>query len=158
MSYCLGPPRETSLQNVEIGPDPLISKYCKITKCDVNTIIQYNIDCYIASAKAKRYWLIDGHVALNKCNVSLGQQVNNCCPLRPAAYINKQNSGESCKFVNSDFRAFCLKKYTIDREDMLLKLKFNYSSKLILTILNLQMSRLRYKIFDLLSCREIQLS
>ena len=53
--------------------------------------------------------------------------MSNCCPLRPAAYINKQNGGESCKFVNSDFRAFCLKKYTIDREDMLLKLKFNYS-------------------------------
>ena len=68
--------------------------------------------CYIASAKAKRDWLIHGHVALNKCNVSLGQQVSNCCPLRPAAYINKQNGGESCKFVNSDFRAFYLKKYT----------------------------------------------
>ena len=82
--------------------------------------------CYIASAKTKRDWLIHGHVALDKCNVSLGQQVSNCCP---AAYINKQNGGESCKFENSDFRAFCLKKYTIDREDMLLKLKFNYSSK-----------------------------
>ena len=57
--------------------------------------------------------------------------MSNCCPLRPAGYINKQNGGESCKFVNSDFRAFCLKKYTIDREDMLLKLKFNYSSKLL---------------------------
>ena len=55
--------------------------------------------------------------------------MSNCCPLRPAAYINKQNGGESCKFVNSDFRAFCLKKYTIDREDKLLKLKFDYSSK-----------------------------
>ena len=82
-----------------------------------------NIYCYIASAKTKRDWLIHGHVTLDKCNVSIGQQVNNCCP---AAYINKQNGGESCKFENSDFRAFCLKKYTIDREDMLLKLKFNY--------------------------------
>ena len=82
--------------------------------------------CYIASAKTKRDWPIHGHVALDKCNVSLGQQVSNCCP---AAYINKQNGGESCKFENSDFRAFCLKKCTIDREDMLLKLKFNYSSK-----------------------------
>ena len=88
-----------------------------------------NLYCYIASAKTQRDWLIHGHVALDKCNVSLGQQVSNCCPLRPAAYINKQNGGESCKFVNSDFRAFCLKKYTIDREDMLLKLKFNYSNK-----------------------------
>ena len=41
--------------------------------------------------------------------------------------INKQNSGEIRKFINSDFRAFCMKKYTIDREDMLLKLKSNYS-------------------------------
>ena len=79
--------------------------------------------CNITSAKTKRDWLIHGHVALDKCNVSLGQQVSNCCP---AAYINKQNGGESCKFENSEFRAFCLKKYTIDREDMLLKLKFNY--------------------------------
>ena len=87
------------------------------------------VHCYIASAETKRDWLIHGHVALDKCNVSLGQQVNNCCPLRPAPYINKQNGGETRKFINSDFRAFCLKKYTIGREDMLLKLKFNYSSK-----------------------------
>ena len=59
------------------------------------------------------------HVALDKCNVSLGQQVNNCCPLRSAAYINKQNGGETGKFINSDFRAFCLKKCTIGGEDML---------------------------------------
>ena len=66
----------------------------------------------IASAETKRDWLIHGHVALDKCNVSLGQQVNNCCPLRPAPYINKQNGGKTGKFINSDFRAFCLKKYT----------------------------------------------
>ena len=89
----------------------------------------FNNYCYIASAKTKRDWMIYGHVALDKCNVSLGQQVNNCYPLRPAAYINKQNGGETCKSINSDFRAFCLKKYTINREDMLLKLKFYYSSK-----------------------------
>ena len=71
-----------------------------------------NGNCYIASAETKRDWLIHGHVALDKCNVSLGQQVNNCCPLRPAPYINKQNGGETRKFINSDFRAFCLKKYT----------------------------------------------
>ena len=29
--------------------------------------------CYIASAETKRDWLIHGHVALDKCNVSLGQ-------------------------------------------------------------------------------------
>ena len=67
--------------------------------------------CHIACAETKRDWLIHGHVALDKCNVSLGQQVNNCCPLRPgpAPYINKQNGGETRKFINSDFRAFCLK-------------------------------------------------
>ena len=131
-------------------------------------------------------------MVLDKCNVSLGQQVNNCCPLRPAAYINKfcnallvlksiykkftmkpyttklrcfyfwrpetekperwrfyslvtrllrdqiqyggqcaipRSNAKSCKFINSDFRAFCLKKYTINREDMRVKLKYNYSSK-----------------------------
>ena len=36
--------------------------------------------CYIANAKTKRNWLIRGHVALDKCNVSLGKQVKNCCP------------------------------------------------------------------------------
>ena len=36
-------------------------------------------------------------------------------------------SCKSGKFINSDFRAFCLKKYTIGREDVLLK--FKYSSK-----------------------------
>ena len=100
-----------------------------------DVVLQATLEyCYIASAKTERDWLIHGHVASDKCNVSLGQslgqQVSNCCPLGPAAYINKQNGGESCKFVNSDFRVFCLKKYTIDREDMPLKLKFNYSSKL----------------------------
>ena len=68
--------------------------------------IEANESCYIASAKTKRDWLIHGHMALDKCNVSLGQQVSNCCPLRPAAHINKLNGGESCKFVNLDFRAF----------------------------------------------------
>ena len=51
-------------------------------------------------------------------------------PARTGCDINKQNGGETCKFINSDFRAFCLKKYTIGRENVLLKLKFNYSSKL----------------------------
>ena len=68
--------------------------------------------CFLASAETKRDWLIHGHMALDKCNVSLGQQVNNCCPLRPAPYINKQNGCKTGKFINSDFRAFCLKKYT----------------------------------------------
>ena len=48
-------------------------------------------------------------------------QISICQWLRPAAYISRQNGGETCKFINSDFRAFCLKKYPIDREDMLLK-------------------------------------
>ena len=54
--------------------------------------------CYIPSAETKRDWLIHGHVALDKCNVSLGQQVKNCCPLRPAPYI-KQNGGETRKYL-----------------------------------------------------------
>ena len=37
-------------------------------------------NCYIANVKTKRNWLIRGHVALDKCNVSLGKQVKNCCP------------------------------------------------------------------------------
>ena len=40
----------------------------------------FNKICYIASAETKRDWLIRGHVTLDKCNVSLGQQVKNCCP------------------------------------------------------------------------------
>ena len=32
-----------------------------------------NLYCYIASAETKRDWLIHGHVALDKCNLSLGQ-------------------------------------------------------------------------------------
>ena len=36
--------------------------------------VRYNIyHCYIASAETKRDWLIHGHVALDKCNVFLGQ-------------------------------------------------------------------------------------
>ena len=104
-----------------------ISLLCILSKVLERCV--YNHCCYIASAETKRDWLVHGHVALDKCNVSLGQQVNNCCPLRPAPYMNKQNGGETRKFINSDFRAFCLKKYTISREDMPLKLKFNYSSK-----------------------------
>ena len=77
-----------------------------------NNYCDNNGHCYIASAETKRDWLIHGHVALDKCNASLGQQVNNCCPLRPAPYINKQNGGKTGKFINSDLRAFCLKKYT----------------------------------------------
>ena len=42
--------------------------------------IEVNLYCYIANAKTKRNWLIRGHVALDKCNVSLGKQVKNCCP------------------------------------------------------------------------------
>ena len=105
----------------------IFQEHCDITLFAVKSSNKLN--CYVASAETKRDWLIHGHVALDKCNVSLGQQVNNCCPLRPAPYINKQNGDETRKFINSDFRAFCLKKYTIGREDMLLKLKFNYSSK-----------------------------
>ena len=31
----------------------------------------YKLSCHIASAETKRDWLIHGHVALDKCNVSL---------------------------------------------------------------------------------------
>ena len=37
------------------------------------TVVMNKSDCYIASAETKRDWLIHGHVALDKCNVSLGQ-------------------------------------------------------------------------------------
>ena len=120
-------------QNVQITKDSQGSNKNRNSTNDTSILLTYrrfdNKDCYITGAKTKRDWLIHGHVALDKCNVSLGQQVNNCWPLRPAAYMNKQNGGETCKFINSDFRAFCLKKYTINREDMLVKLKYNYSSK-----------------------------
>ena len=43
-------------------------------------IKHYIAICYIASAETKRDWLIRGHMTLDKCNVSLGQQVKNCCP------------------------------------------------------------------------------
>ena len=39
----------------------------------VYTVGLIMIICYIASAETKRDWLIHGHVALDKCNVSLGQ-------------------------------------------------------------------------------------
>ena len=42
--------------------------------------------CYIASAETKRDSLIRGHVTLDKCNVSLGQQVKNCCPATIIGY------------------------------------------------------------------------
>ena len=46
----------------------------------IRRVSTHIVDCYIANAKTKRNWLICGHVALDKCNVSLGQQVKNCCP------------------------------------------------------------------------------
>ena len=59
-----------------------------VLKLLIFEISGYNIIyCYIASAETKSYWLIHGHVALDKCNVSPGKQVNYCCPLRPAPYI-----------------------------------------------------------------------
>ena len=54
----------------------------------------YNKICYIASAETKRDWLIHGHVALDKCNVSLGQQGEQLLPAPTAPYTNKQNGGE----------------------------------------------------------------
>ena len=37
------------------------------------TNFKSNTVCYVAGAETKRDWLIHGHVALDKCNVSLGQ-------------------------------------------------------------------------------------
>ena len=75
--------------------------------------------CYIAGAETKRDWLIHGHVALHKCNVSPRATSKQLLPAPTGSvYIKKQNGGETRKFVNSDVRAFCLKKYTIGREDM----------------------------------------
>ena len=52
-------------------------------RLNVNSLVYSNLSqptslinkhyCYIASAETKRDWLIHGHVALDKCNVSLGQ-------------------------------------------------------------------------------------
>ena len=36
--------------------------------------------CYIANAKTKRDWLIRGHVALDKCNVSLRETSKKLLP------------------------------------------------------------------------------
>jgi hypothetical protein len=45
--------------------------------------------------------MICGHMALDKCNVSCGQQlVKNCCLPRQATYINKQNGVTTRKFIN----------------------------------------------------------
>ena len=51
-----------------------------IISCVVINAYLNKLNCYIANAKTKRNWLIRGHVALDKCNVSLGKQVKNCCP------------------------------------------------------------------------------
>jgi hypothetical protein len=37
-----------------------------------------------------------------------GQQVKNCCPPRPAAYINKQNGGTTHKFINYTIFQVCV--------------------------------------------------
>ena len=47
--------------------------------------------CYIANAKTKRNWLIRGHVALDKCNVSLGKQVKKCNGCKCNGYEYKKN-------------------------------------------------------------------
>jgi hypothetical protein len=52
----------------------------------------------------KRDWLICGHGTSDKCNVPAGQQVKNCCPPRPATYINKQNGSTTSIIRNYDFQ------------------------------------------------------
>ena len=61
-------------------------------------IAKYMSNCYIASAETKRDWLVHGHVALDKCNVSLGQQVNNCCGRGFIGYPKGRN--RDIKLVN----------------------------------------------------------
>ncbi len=60
-------------------------------------------DYYIARVNATSDWLICVHVALDKCNVSRGATSKK---LLPAAYIHKQNSGSTCKFINVFFQVY----------------------------------------------------
>ena len=46
------------------------SQLVKRSKIMKNLYSKYKLYCYIANAKTKRDWLIRGHVALDKCNVS----------------------------------------------------------------------------------------
>jgi hypothetical protein len=39
-----------------------------------------------------------------------GQQLKNCCPTRPATYINKQNGGTTSIIKNYDFPSLCYNK------------------------------------------------
>jgi hypothetical protein len=43
-------------------------------------------------------------------NVCRRQQVKNCCPPRPATYINKQNGGTTRIIRNYDFPSLCSNK------------------------------------------------
>ena len=63
----------------------------------------------------KRDWLICGHLAVDKCNVSRARSekllpaptivssVTQASPDRLYVYINKQNGGTIRKFINYDF-------------------------------------------------------
>ena len=57
----------TRLQSACSYQGKLQTNYAVLTFCDFK-----HTYCYIASAETKRDWLIHGHVALDKCNVSLG--------------------------------------------------------------------------------------
>ena len=55
-------------------------------------------NCYIANAKTKRDWLIRGHVALDKCNVSPRETSKKLLP--GCEYKKKQNGGVIRKYRN----------------------------------------------------------
>ena len=61
-------------------------KYQALSTSQLESSCLYKCYCYIANAKTKRDWLIRGHVALDKCNVSPRETSKNCCP---AANIKK---------------------------------------------------------------------
>ena len=59
--------------------------------------------CYIARVNTKRDWLICGYVLQINAMYPAGQQLKNCCPPRPATYINKQNSGTTSITIETLF-------------------------------------------------------
>ena len=54
-------------------------------------VYKYIPYCYIANAKTKRDWLTRGHVALDKCNVSLRETSKKLLP--GYEYKKNQNGG-----------------------------------------------------------------
>jgi hypothetical protein len=48
---------------------------------------------------------------------SAGQQVKNCCPPRPARYINKLNGGTISIIRNCDFPSVCSNKNVKEKKN-----------------------------------------